>query len=595
MPEENPRRSPQRNAGCPGRSNRLVALLLLVCALGWQSAAAQVRVEIDGVDSEVEANIRASLALVRHGDREDLSGAAVRRLQARARSQIRGAMRPFGFYRPRIESTLEQSEGVWVAAFNIDPGEPVLVTEIDVWIVGEGSDERRLLAIVDASPLRTGRRLRHQEHDRLRNNLLSTAAILGYFEAVFTERRLEVDPGEKSARVILHLDTGPRYRFGRIEIEQDILNEGLMRRIVTVREGDPFDGVELLQTQYRMTDSMYFASVIVESGEPDAETRTVPIHIETIPTRRQRIRLGLGYATDTQLRGSIRSEWRRLNPSGHSAGAELRGSRVLTELSARYRIPIRDPLNERLLFRGNLTQEDIGDLESRRAALGASHITSRRGGWQRTIFTDLVDEKTSLPDEPDLTDRLLIPGIAYEKLVADDILFPRRGFRLRGELRGSQEMLGASDDFLRMEFDANHVYSIGEQWRFFLRSKLGVGLIDSIATMPASQRFFAGGDQSVRGYGFNSLGPTDDEGNVVGGRHLMFASVEAERVVWGRVALATFVDTGNAVDSFSDSLETSVGAGINVHTPIGTLRIGFARSITESRSPRFHLSIRPDL
>jgi translocation and assembly module TamA len=570
-------------------------VLLLACGLGWQTAAAQVRVMIDGVDSEVEANIRASLALVRHGDRDDLSGAAVRRLQARARAEIRDAMRPFGFYRPRIESTLEQVEGAWVARFTIDPGEPVLVTEIDVRIVGEGGDEARFQELIDDSPLRTGRRLRHQEHDRLRNNLLSTAAILGYFEAVFTERRLEVDPAEKSARVILHLDTGPRYRFGRIEVEQDILNESLLQRILTVREGDPFNGVELLQTQYRMTDSLFFASVVVETGEPDADTRTVPVIIETTPTRRQRIRLGLGYATDTRLRGSIGSEWRRLNKAGHSAGTELRVSSLSTELSTRYRIPIGDPLNERLLFRGSLTQEDIADLESRRTTLGVSHVTMRGGGWQRTLFTDLLDERTSVPGQPEFTDTLVIPGVAMEKLVADDIIFPRRGFRVRGELRGSQELLGASDDFIRMEFDANRVISVGEQWRFFLRSKLGIGLIDGFATMPASQRFFAGGDQSVRGYGFNSLGPRDEEGNVVGGRHLLFGSVEAERVVWGRVALAAFVDSGNALDSFTDGVETSLGLGVNVHTPIGTLRIGFARSITESRDFRLHLSIRPDL
>jgi translocation and assembly module TamA len=182
-----------------------------------------------------------------------------------------------------------------------------------------------------------------------------------------------------------------------------------------------------------------------------------------------------------------------------------------------------------------------------------------------------------------------------EKLVADDILFPTRGFRVRGEVRGSQEVLGATGDFVRLEIEANQVTSIGDHWRFFLRSRLGVGLVDDVDTLPASQRFFAGGDLSVRGYSFNSLGPTDEAGNVVGGRHLLFGSVEVERRVWGRVALATFVDAGNAVNSFDDGVEVSAGLGINVRTPIGTVRIGAARSITESRGLRFHLSIRPDL
>jgi translocation and assembly module TamA len=565
------------------------------CVLPWTAAGAQVRVQVSGVDSEIEANIRASLDLVRHGARDDLSEAAVRRLHARARGQIRDAMRPFGYYRPRVESQLELRDGRWLASFEIDPGEPVLVVALDVRIDGEGSEEPRLREVITESPLRTNRRLRHLEYDRLRNNLQSAAVMLGYLEARFEERRLEVDPSGHTARIVLHLQTGPRYRFGAVDVDQDILEEGLLQRIVLIREGEPYDAHRLLQAQYRLTDSQYFASVIVETDVPDAESRTVPISIETSPTRRQRIRMGIGYATDTRVRGMLGVDWRRLNEAGHSAGTELRLSKPLSEISARYRIPIGDPLKERLLFRGGLTQEELGDLESRRAMLGASHVTIRGGGWQRTLFTDLLDERTRVPDEPDLRDTLVIPGIGMEKLIADDILFPMKGYRLRGEVRGSHQMLGASSDFLRLEFEANRVSSIGEQWRFFARSRVGIGIVEGFSTLPASQRFFAGGDQSVRGYGFNSLGPQDEAGNVIGGRHLLFGSLEAERLVWGRLALSAFVDAGNALDSFDDGVEASAGLGVNVRTPVGTLRIAMARSVTESRGIRFHLTIRPDL
>ena len=211
------------------------------------------------------------------------------------------------------------------------------------------------------------------------------------------------------------------------------------------------------------------------------------------------------------------------------------------------------------------------------------------------VVADLLDERTRVPGEAQLRDTLLVPGVSMEKLVADDVLFPRDGYRLRGEVRGSQELLGAKSDFLRFDFEANRVRSLGPDWRFFLRSRVGIGIVEGFDTLPASQRFFAGGDQSVRGYGFNTLGPRDAAGNVVGGRHLLFGSLEAERRVWGRVALAAFADAGNALDSLGDGVEASLGLGVNVHTPIGTLRIAVARSVTESRGPRFHLSIRPDL
>lgn len=554
-----------------------------------------MRVEISGVEGEIETNIRVSLDLVRHGSREDLSEPAVRRLFARARSQIRDAMRPFGYYRPQIESRLERRDSQWLASFEIDPGEPVRVTEVDVRILGPGSEEPRLLGVVAQSPLRADRRLRHQEHDRLRSNLQASAAMLGYFEAHFETRRLEVDPEERTARIVLHLQTGPRYRFGPVEVQQDILDQGLMGRIVTIREGDPYDAARLLQAQYRLTDSLYFTSVIVETGTPDAELQVVPIHIETTATRRQRIRAGIGYATDTRLRGSLGVNWRRLNEAGHSAGMELRLSEAISEIGGRYQIPIGDPLKERLLFRGDLIDEELADLESRRAKLGISHVTVRGGGWQRTLFADLIDERTTIPDQPALQDTLLVPGIGMEKLEADDILFPRAGYRLRGDLRGSQQLLGATSDFLRLEFEANRVDSFADNWRFFTRSRIGIGIVDGFAELPASQRFFAGGDQSVRGYDFNDLGPQDENGNVIGGRHLLFGSLEVERRVWKRVALAAFVDAGNALDSFRDGVEVAVGLGINVHTPIGTLRIDMARSVTESRGARLHLTIRPDL
>lgn len=587
-------RRPRRPAASP-LQQAVLALLLACCCLLTSAAQAAVKVEITGVGGEIEENIRATLTLVRLGARDDLSEAAVRRLHGRARGEAREAMRPFGFYRPRIESRLERQGDAWLATLQIDPGEPVLVSEIDVRLLGDGSADERLLEVIEQSPIQVGRRLRHQEHDRLRNNLQGTAAMLGYFDASFEQRRLEVDVSESSARVILHLQTGPRYRFGTVTIKQDILNEDLLGRIVDIEEGGYYNTAALLRAQYRMTDSLFFSSVVVETGAPDPESLSVPIVIETTPTRRQRIRTGVGYATDTGVRGSLGVDWRRLNEAGHSAGMLLRLSENLNEFSGRYRIPIGDPLNERLLFRGGLVYEDLADLESRRANIGVSHVTRRGGGWQRTLYTDLIEERTRVPGEPQFRDLLVLPGVGMEKLVADDILLTRHGFRVRGDVRGSHQYLGASTDFLRLEAEGNLVRSIGDNWRFFVRSALGIGIVDGFDTLPASQRFFAGGDQSVRGYSFNSLGPTDDDGNVIGGRHLIFGSVEAERRVWNRVALATFVDAGNALDVFELDVEVSAGVGVNIHTPIGTLRIGAARSITESRSWRFHLSIRPDL
>ena len=571
---------------------------LLPCLLAWLGAmpawGATVSVSISGVRPEVESNIRALLDLSRYAEREDLAEPGIRRLYARADRQVREAMQPYGYYRPRISSRLEPENGNWRAVFEIDPGEPVRIGELDVRLEGDGRDDAELLAIVEASALQPGQALFHPDYDRLRASLQNTARSRGYFEAAFSARRLEIDPEAGEARVVLHLQTGPRYRLGDIEIDQDLIGERLLDRVVTLRTGDPYDAAEVLRAQYRLTDTSYFATAIAETGTPDRADRTVPISIATTAARRQRVRVGLGFATDTGPRASLDSDWRRLNRAGHSARASISVSGERLDLSGRYRIPIGDPLKERLLLSANATEEELGDLTSRRADLSASVLTVTANDWQRMLFTGLLYERTQVGNET-REDVLLIPGAALEKLDADDVLFPRHGYRLWGELRGSHQALGADEDFARLHVAGSRVTSIGQDWRFFLRGEIGVGLVDDLENLPASQRFFAGGDQSVRGYGFNSLGPRDADGNLIGGRHLLFASVEVERHIRGRFALAAFVDAGNALEYFGDGVEASVGTGVNIHTPVGTLRLSVATSITESRGNRYHLSLRPDL
>ncbi len=573
----------------------LAPLVLLALALFSLGADASIRVQLTGVEGEAAANVRAWLDLVRFAEREDLSETAVRRLHDRAPRQIRQALRPFGYYDARVVSRSLTREGnQWIARFEIAPGEPVRLSSVRLEVIGEGRDHPGFRTLLAESPLVEGRPLRHPDFDQLRARLERAANTYGFFDRRFPERRLEVDPAALSASAVLVMDTGPRYRFGEVSIDQDILNEALIDRLVFTREGEPFDNERLLRTQYALTDSQYFANVVVETGERNQATRSVPVNIETVASRRQRIRLGLGYGTDTRARGSVGWDWRRINRRGHRANMQLQLSQPLAELTTQYIVPFGDPLRERLSFRSTLASEDLADVRSQRATIGVNH---RRvlGNWQRNLFADVVDERTRLPDGERFADTLVVPGIGFERLIADDPLVPTEGHRLRAELRGSHGLLAAKTDFLRLNVGVSRILSPSDDWRLALRAELGLGIVDGFGELPASQRFFAGGDQSVRGYGFNRLGPTDEEGRSIGGRHLVFGSVEVQRRINGPWNVAAFVDSGGALDRLDDSPAVSVGLGLHYLTPIGRIRVEVAQSITESRSPRLHISIRPDL
>jgi translocation and assembly module TamA len=143
------------------------------------------------------------------------------------------------------------------------------------------------------------------------------------------------------------------------------------------------------------------------------------------------------------------------------------------------------------------------------------------------------------------------------------------------------------------------IYGLRGFGRLILRCEGGAGLVDDFSEMPVSLRFFAGGDQSVRGYGYKTLGPIDEDGKVIGGRHLLIMSIEYEQRLTERWGVALFYDIGNAINTPSDPLKEGAGLGIRWRSPVGSIRLDMASPLATLDTPhplwRLHLSIGPDL
>ena len=145
--------------------------------------------------------------------------------------------------------------------------------------------------------------------------------------------------------------------------------------------------------------------------------------------------------------------------------------------------------------------------------------------------------------------------------------------------------------------DTNHRCCRITSSRFLTRADLGTTYSPDFVDLPPTVTFFAGGDNSVRGYGYETLGPLDDEGNVVGGRHVASFSVEFDRLIAEKWSVAAFVDVGDAFDDFSEiNLRTGVGVGLRWYSPLGPIRVDFAHPLDDPDSNfRLHISLGPDL
>jgi translocation and assembly module TamA len=561
----------------------------------------RIEVVIEGVGGDLEDNVRALSSLNRLSTSKEIDDQMVGRLVKRAPDEAAAALRPFGFYEPKITTELEKVGDGWRVTIRIKRGKPVILVEQKVEVAGPGRDEPFMQAALGRSTLRTGKRLDHQAYDQLKGELQRAALGRGYLDATFTRADLLVDLATHEARAFITLETGERYRFGATTIEQNTLRENLVKRYLRWDEGDWYDAEAILRTQFALDDSQYFSLVEVLPGERDRTQRTVPMRITSEPNRRHVYTISAGYGSDTGPRGTIGWEDRRLNRSGHRVRAQIRASEIETSAGVAYIIPWTDPALEKLSLELRGFTEQHADVETTGTTFTVG-LTQVRGNWQRVLSVtvdktrDEVKSATGSSTEVDENrSTLLVPGITYAKLPPNflGVNAVPRGFQT--ELLASTETLGSDTNFARLTIKDERLFPLNDKWGIYLRGQVGTSAVGDFEELPADYRFFAGGDQSVRGYGYQELSPLDAQGNKVGGRHLLTATFEVQRVFKGSWVAAVFADGGNAINDFDDPLEYSVGIGLRYRLPFLSIGLDVAQSISEpDRSPRLHLNFTPE-
>lgn len=569
------------------------AFLLLVTTL--VSAQESVRVTIEGVDDALLENVRLMLSIEQQRDSPDLTPGRLRRLHSKALEEIPLALQPFGFYRSQVSTELRQEpDGSWFARYVVSPGLPLPLRQVELTLLGEALEDESFTALQKGAPLQPGQPLSHPLYEKYKRDLLRLAEERGYFDAVFTQQAIRIELQPYHADIALQLNSGRRYRYGPVTFSGEIeLELELLQRYLPFASGDYFSSAQLQSLQQVLSQSDYFNHVEIRVEREQAVDGSVPITVLLTMRQRSKYRFGLGYGTDTGPRGSMGLERRYTNGRGNRFAAELMLSQIKQSAEANYTIPLQNPSSDRAVLHSEYRLDQTEDIDSRALLVGAG-IERAAGLWRRSYALNYQLEDFEIGLQSGHS-RLLMPSLNWMYVDSAPLLYLIHGSRTSIELRGAAAGAGSDTSFFQTRLSGKYIVPV-PVGRFLFRGDAGSINTPEFEQLPPSIRFFAGGDYSVRGYGYKSLGPVDSAGNVVGGRYLLVGSAEYEINLGDKWSGALFADAGNAFNEGDYSLARGVGLGLRRKLPIGWLRVDFARAISAEGQPwRLHLTIGPDL
>jgi len=570
---------------------RAAVVLLGLLVADFAFAQLQYRVEIDA-PKEMTQVLREGLSLMRWKNDPQMSAEQLRRLADDAAREARETAATEGYFSARADVTVDERPGEWLVRLKLEPGERTHVIDVDIDIRGLAAGDaeaRALLARVrEGWSLRRGQPFRQEDWDAAKRGAARELSRWRYASARVAQSEALIDPQARSARLVVALDSGPPFRFGELRISGTRrFSDELVENLSPFRPGDVYDRDQLLVYQRRLLESGYFVSVQADvdpaEGKPDAS----PVRVAVIEANTQHIETGISYSTDVGARLEVRYSNQDVLDSAWRFRSALRLDEQIRNLQLDFDTPPR-PGGRWNSFTARGREADIQNERTRELAAGVSHNWGAEVAPSAVILSAHAEEQR-VAGQPDDNRHAIYGGFRRSFRRTDDYVLPRSGYLGAFEIGGAPSAL-ASRAFFRALISGSFFIPNGRRGDILLRGQAGRVLADSREGIPSTFLFRTGGDQTVRGYDFESLGvPLANA--IVGGRRLIVMS--AEYIHWFTEAwgLAGFVDAGDAWDGGSE-LQAAVGTGFGARfrTPIGPIRADLAYG-ERTQQWRLHFSV----
>ena len=548
----------------------------------------------DAPDDEAEENVSAYLSALSarksfSEERDDL-----------VREACEKALVPYGWYSPEIEVRHPEKGRIEV---RIDRGERTLYREVRIGTAAELPEQGRIAAFARDKAaeygIEKGKPLIHPQYEAFKADITSKLISDGYFTGKITNSTVIVSRDEAKADLSFTIEPGTRFAYGKITMEGFEESHDAVKGLVSVKEGDLFSALDLASVNQTLYETGYYKSVVVrpDMREMDSGNSTVPVRIGLKAKPRNLTEWSLGYSTDEGPRGSV--SWNRpfAGSRGQSWKSALSVSGVTQAANFSYYIPRENPIDDYYRLSAEYRHKDLNDTEFQNLTVGAHYFTKTHGRWQRDYFIESSFEDYDQSDDSDDV-FLLMPGAEISRLTTDGTTDPASGERIRLSARFSSKTLLSSEDFVILDAFYRRIWSPTDGSRLVIRAEQGAILGSSIGDVPSSLRFFAGGDQSVRGFGYEKISPKNDDGDLTGARYLSVGSVELQVPVMNKVRMAIFTDVGTATNDYGDDTDIKVGTGLGVRyiSPVGPIRADIGVGVSETHIPiRLHFGLGLDL
>ncbi len=604
-------------AHAPRRPRILAQIAITVFSLQAGAAAWAQGIKY-GVDIEapraIEKMLEDNLDLLRWQGNPRLDLDQLQRLVKAAPDQAKILIATEGYYSPRVSAGLDTSGATPIARVLVEPGEPVIVGDVELVLQGfeaTGEDAKPF----DSADLRsrwtlpTGRRFRQEDWEAAKRNLLRQVIQNRYPRAQLVESSAIVDPDVKRALLKVVIDSGPEVRFGELRIE------GLKRyapaivlNLNEIKPGELYNEAKMQAFQARLQDTGYFAGVEVSTDQtetlaediealadeqtaaapkkPVENPQILPLLVRVTENKQKNISVGLGISTNTGNRAQITYD--DLSVYGLRMKSNLIAETKRQSARADFYFPTK-PKGYNDSFGAGFERNDVqGEVTA------VSTIAARRA-WgspllERSITLEYLSEQRSVLGQPDTRSQSIPLTYNFTKRSLDNLLLPTKGYVFNAQGVAAVLPLLTDERFLRLTTRYLTYRPMGESGTLVLRAEAGALGSKQKAGVPAIFLFRAGGDGSVRGYGYQELGVREGEA-IVGGRYLATASAEYQywfRPPWG---VAFFIDAGNAADRIKDlKPETGFGVGARWRSPVGPINVDVAYGQAVKKA-RLHFSL----